>query len=326
MMSPIVVTGQLIDILNRRIYPAEIHVDHGKIVSVKEVPHSGIPEPYILPGFIDAHVHIESSMLIPSEFARLAVVHGTVSTVSDPHEIANVCGIDGVEFMIENGKTVPFKFNFGAPSCVPATTFETAGAALNAVDVEKLLRRDDIKYLSEMMNFPGVLHEDEEVMKKIAAAHRLLKPVDGHAPGLRGEQAKQYISAGITTDHECFTKEEALDKLQNGMKIIIREGSAAKNFDALIELLHDFPNQMMFCSDDKHPDSLVLGHIDQICERAVAKGINVYKVLTAACVNPVLHYKLDVGLLKEGDPADFIIVKDLEKFEVVKTFINGELV
>jgi adenine deaminase len=234
--------------------------------------------------------------------------------------------MEGVEFMIENGKTVPFKFNFGAPSCVPATIFETAGATLDSTDVEKLLKRDEIKYLSEMMNFPGVLNEDEEVMKKIAAAHRLLKPVDGHAPGLRGDLVKQYISAGITTDHECFTKEEALDKLQNGMKILIREGSAAKNFEALIDLLNDYPNQMMFCSDDKHPDSLVFGHINQLCERAVAKGINVYKVLTAACVNPVLHYKLDVGLLKEGDAADLIVVKDLEKFEVVKTYINGELV
>ena len=321
------ISGNLVDIHQKKIYAAEITVKEGKIHSIKPIHDSQLTtHHFILPGFIDAHVHIESSMLVPSEFAKLAVVHGTVATVSDPHEIANVCGMEGVEFMIENGKTVPFKFNFGAPSCVPATIFETAGAELNSNDVEKLLERDEIKYLSEMMNFPGVLSEDEEVMKKIAAAHRLLKPVDGHAPGLRGDLAKQYISAGITTDHECFTKEEALDKLQNGMKIIIREGSAAKNFEALIELLHDYPNQMMFCSDDKHPDSLVLGHINQLCARAVAKGINVFKVLQAACINPVLHYKLDVGLLKEGDPADFIVVKDLEKFEVVKTFINGEMV
>ena len=324
------ISGNLVDVHQKKIYPAEIKVENGKITSItsNQNPDSYRDQTsnYILPGFIDAHVHIESSMLIPSEFAKLAVVHGTVATVSDPHEIANVCGMEGVEFMIENGKTVPFKFNFGAPSCVPATIFETAGAILDSADVEKLLKRDEIKYLSEMMNFPGVLNEDEEVMKKIAAAHRLLKPVDGHAPGLRGEQAKQYISAGITTDHECFTKEEALDKLQNGMKIIIREGSAAKNFEALIDLLNDYPNQMMFCSDDKHPDSLVLGHINQLCARAVIKGINVYKVLRAACVNPVLHYKLDVGLLKEGDAADFIVVKDLEKFELVKTYINGELV
>ncbi len=324
-MASFTVSGNLVDIHQKKIYPAEIRIQNGTIISV--TPNSKLQTShYILPGFIDSHVHIESSMLVPSEFAKLAVVHGTVATVSDPHEIANVCGMEGVEFMIENGKTVPFKFNFGAPSCVPATTFETAGATLDANDVEKLLERDEIKYLSEMMNFPGVLNEDDEVMKKIAAAHRLLKPVDGHAPGLRGDLAKKYIAAGITTDHECFTKDEALDKLQNGMKVIIREGSAAKNFEALIDLLHDYPNQMMFCSDDKHPDSLVIGHINQLCARAVAKGIDLFKILQAACVNPVLHYKLDVGLLKENDHADFIVVKDLERFEVVKTFIKGELV
>ncbi|HET6766271.1 MAG TPA: adenine deaminase [Chitinophagaceae bacterium] len=324
------ITGKLVDVHQKKIYPADIKVENGKIASItSDLNPDSVQDQtsnFILPGFIDSHVHIESSMLVPVEFAKLAVVHGTVAAVSDPHEIANVCGNNGVEFMIENGKTVPFKFNFGAPSCVPATIFETAGATLDSTDVENLLKRDEIKYLSEMMNFPGVLNEDEEVMKKIAAAHRLLKPVDGHAPGLRGEDAKNYIAAGITTDHECFTKEEASDKLQNGMKIIIREGSAAKNFEALINLLNDYPNQMMFCSDDKHPDSLVDGHINQLCARAVAKGIDVFKILNAACVNPVLHYKLDVGLLRVGDDADLIVVKDLEKFEVVKTFINGELV
>lgn len=323
-MSSFSITGNLVDVHKQKIYPAEIIVEKGRIKSIKQTD-SLKPENsnFILPGFIDSHVHIESSMLVPSEFARLAVVHGTVATVSDPHEIANVCGMEGVEFMIENGKTVPFKFNFGAPSCVPATVFETAGAALNSSEVEKLLQRDDIKYLSEMMNFPGVLSEDEEVMKKIAAAHHLNKPVDGHAPGLRGEDAKKYIGAGIFTDHECFTKEEALNKLKNGMKILIREGSAAKNFEALIDLLNDYPDMIMFCSDDKHPDSLVLGHINQLCARAEAKGIDIFKILKAACVNPVLHYKLDVGLLREGDFADFILVKDLETFEVLKTYING---
>jgi len=569
--------ANLVDIPQQTIYPAEVVVRDGKIASISPIPQlDNQPINYILPGFIDSHVHIESSMLVPSEFARLAVVHGTVATVSDPHEIANVCGMEGVEFMIENGKTVPFKFNFGAPSCVPATIFETAGATLDANAVEKLLQHEEIKYLSEMMNFPGVLNGDEEVMKKIAAAHRMGKPVDGHAPGLRGEQARSYIQAPlnppqgeaspnpskggaldseksdkhyssqhkntglsayaknpplegrealaqegaldpeksdkhyssqhkntglsafaknpplegrealaqegtldpdnlyinysyqtaepgvygllkkyvkehrenpthaenvlwhllrgrqldgykfrrqhiigsyiadfvcltkkliievdglihqipenknsdaertvdlnrlgfdvirftneevsadtntvlntivdmlsqknfsttesknpplegreakvepvISTDHECFTAEEALDKLKYGMKIIIREGSAAKNFEALIDLLNDYPNQMMFCSDDKHPDSLVEGHINQLCERAVAKGIDIFKVLKAACVNPVLHYKLDVGLLKEGDAADFIVVKNLKKFEVIQTYINGKLV
>jgi adenine deaminase len=301
------ITGNLADVWKKEIYTAQIQFSAGKITSIKRINTPvGQQLPFILPGFIDSHVHIESSMLVPSEFARLAVVHGTVATVSDPHEIANVCGMEGVEFMIENGKQVPFKFNFGAPSCVPATVFETAGAALNSTDVQTLLEKPEIKYLSEMMNFPGVLFNDVEVMKKIASAKALNKPVDGHAPGLRGGDSKKYIDAGITTDHECFTLEEALDKLGYGMKIIIREGSAAKNFEALISLLNDYPGMVMFCSDDKHPDSLVAGHINQLCTRAVAKGIDVFKVLQAACVNPVLHYRLGVGLLREGDAADFI--------------------
>jgi adenine deaminase len=321
------ISGNFLDLFQQKIYTATVKVTNGKIEAI--LPLTALPDEtlhYIMPGFVDSHVHIESSMLVPTEFARLAVVHGTVGTVSDPHEIANVCGMAGVEFMIENGKKVPFKFNFGAPSCVPATVFETAGASLNAEDVEQLLQREDIKYLSEMMNFPGVLNGDEEVMKKIKAAHRLGKPVDGHAPGLRGDLAKKYIDAGIYTDHECFTKDEALDKLQLGMKVIIREGSAAKNFDALIDLLNDWPDMILFCSDDKHPDSLVEGHINQLCARAVEKGIDIFKIIKAACINPVHHYKLDIGLLKVGDPADFIVVKDLKKFEVSQTYINGALV
>ena len=326
-MSLFSIAGNLVDVHSKKIYAAKVTIENGKIQSIRETHHSSlITHGYILPGFIDAHVHIESSMLVPSEFARLAVVHGTVATVSDPHEIANVCGMEGVEFMIKNGKTVPFKFHFGAPSCVPATIFETSGASLDSNDVTKLLTSKDIYYLSEMMNFPGVLNEDTEVMKKIDAAHRLLKPVDGHAPGLRGEDLKKYIAAGISTDHESFTKEEALDKLQNGMKIIIREGSAAKNFEALIDLLGEYPNQIMFCSDDKHPDSLVEGHINQLCARSIAKGIDLFKVLRAACLNPVLHYKMNVGLLREGEAADFIIVKDLVNFEVSQTYIDGKLV
>ncbi len=321
------ITANYVDVWKKEIYPAEVLVKEGKIISIRHTNELHFKTSnFLLPGFIDSHVHIESSMLTPSEFARLAVAHGTVATVSDPHEIANVCGMEGVEFMIENGKRVNFKFNFGAPSCVPATIFETAGAALNSDDVMQLLNKVEIKYLSEMMNFPGVLFKDREVMKKIAAAHKLDKPVDGHAPGLRGKNAKQYIEAGITTDHECFTKEEALDKLQYGMKIIIREGSAAKNFEALIDLLNDYPDNIMFCSDDKHPDSLAEGHINQLCARAVKKGIDIFKILQAACINPVLHYGLDAGLLREGDAADFIMVEDLKEFKVLRTYINGELV
>jgi adenine deaminase len=319
------ITGNVVDVFQRRVFPGEVLVEDGKIQSITPLD-TDMLNGYILPGFIDAHVHIESSMLIPSEFARIAVTHGTVATISDPHEIANVCGMEGVDYMIENGKSVPFKFYFGVPSCVPATTFETAGAALRSDAVDELLSRDEIKYLSEMMNFPGVLQADEEVIKKIASAKRYGKPVDGHAPGLVGDDARRYIEAGMSTDHECFTKDEALDKLNYGMKILIREGSAAKNFDALISLLNDHPADMMFCSDDKHPDSLVEGHINQLCARAVAEGIDVFNVLQAACVNPVLHYRLDVGLLRVGDPADFIVVEDMREFKVIETYIDGLLV
>ncbi len=321
------ISGNLVDVWKKAIYQAEIIIENGVIKSITKIGDGpNAVGKFIMPGFVDSHVHVESSMLIPSEFARLAVVHGSVGTVSDPHEIANVCGMEGVEFMIENGKQVPFKFNFGAPSCVPATIFETAGAALNSEDVKKLLEKDEIKYLSEMMNFPGVLFKDPEVMKKITAAHALGKPVDGHAPGLRGEKAKEYIEAGISTDHECFTAEEAVDKLQHGMKILIREGSAAKNFEALIELLDDHPKMIMFCSDDKHPDSLVAGHLNQLCARAIAKGHDIFNVVRAACVNPVLHYDLNIGMLRKGDPADFIVANDLTDFIIHQTYIDGELV
>ena len=321
------VTGNLVDIPNKHIYGATLWIEDGHI---KRIEASSEPIntalPYIMPGFIDSHVHIESSMLVPSEFARLAVLHGTIGTISDPHEIANVCGVAGVEFMIENGKQTPFKFFFGAPSCVPATIFETAGAEVNEKEVDALLSRPEIYYLSEMMNFPGVLHNDPLVIAKIKAAQKHNKPVDGHAPGLRGEAAKKYIDAGISTDHECFTIEEALEKLEYGMHIIIREGSAAKNFEALYSIIDTHTNKVMLCSDDKHPDSLAAGHINTICARAVAKGLDVFNILQTACINPVKHYKLPVGLLNPGDPADFIVVKDLVHFEVTSTYMNGELV
>ncbi|MDG2437221.1 MAG: adenine deaminase [Polaribacter sp.] len=318
------VKGNIVDILNKRIFKGEVIIENGNISAIREVNHA--VENYILPGFVDAHIHIESSMLVPSEFAKIAIVHGTVATVSDPHEIANVLGVKGVDFMIENGKEVPLKFNFGAPSCVPATSFESAGAIIDADDIKLMMENPDIKYLAEMMNYPGVLFDDTEVLKKIQHAKNNNKPIDGHAPGLRGDDVSKYIAAGISTDHECFTYEEALEKLQKGMKVLIREGSAAKNFEALIDLLPAHFENMMFCSDDKHPDDLLLGHINQLCERAVAKGIDVFKVLQAACVNPVKHYNLEVGLLQKGDAADFILVDNLKEFNVLETYINGELV
>lgn len=318
------IQGQIVDIQNRRIYAGEITVENKKIISIIEKSHN--VKNYIMPGFIDAHIHIESSMLVPSEFAKIAVLHGTVGTISDPHEIANVLGTTGVYYMIENSKKVPLKFHFGAPSCVPATSFESAGAIIDSDGIKELLASPDIYYLAEMMNYPGVLLNDEEVLKKIQWAKHFNKPVDGHAPGLRGEAVKKYISAGISTDHECFTFEEAEEKLSLGMKVIIREGSAAKNFEVLIGLLPENFENMMFCSDDKHPDDLIISHINSLCARAVAKGMDIFKVLQAACVNPVNHYKIDVGLLKVNDAADFIVVEDLVDFKVKQTYINGELV
>lgn len=319
------IEGNLVDIPQRKIYPVELTVAEGKIAEIREIPvQEGLP--YLMPGFIDAHVHIESSMLVPSEFARLAVVHGTVATISDPHEIANVCGMEGVEYMIENGKQVPFKFYFGAPSCVPATPFETAGGEISASDIENLMARPEIHYLAEMMNWLGTVHRDPLVMEKIQISQKYGKPIDGHAPGLTGELADKYVSAGPSTDHECFTYAEALGKVKLGMKISIREGSAAKNFEALIDLIDDYPEMILFCSDDKHPDNLAISHINELAARAVSKGKDLFDVLQAACLNPIDHYSLLVGQLREGDPADFILVKDLKDFHVVSSYIDGEKV
>lgn len=314
-------SGQIIDVVRQRIFPGFVEVENGRIRRIREKMVTD--NRYILPGFIDAHVHIESSMLPPSEFGRTASVHGTVACVSDPHEIANVLGLEGVQYMIDDGRKTPFKFYFGAPSCVPATSFETSGAVITAADVERLLRQKDIRYLSEMMNYPGVLNSDEQVVKKLEAARRNKKPVDGHAPGLRGADAEAYAKAGITTDHECETMEEAIDKIRAGMSILIREGSAAKNFDNLVRLIADYPAQVMLCSDDKHPDDLLKGHINDLVTRALATGIDLFKVLRACTFNPVKHYDLDTGLLQPGDPADFIVVNNLAEFKVLETYIGG---
>ncbi len=315
-------SGNVVDLHNETIFKGTIYIENGYIKDIVK-DDSVIGDQYILPGLIDSHIHVESSMLIPSEFARLAVIHGTVATVSDPHEIANVLGIDGIKYMIENGKKVPFKFYFGASSCVPATPFETAGAELGPKELDKLMAMDEIKYMAEMMNFPGVINRDPFVMEKLAIAKKYNKPVDGHAPGVKGEDARKYIEAGITTDHECFTKEEALEKIQYGMKIQIREGSAAKNFEALVGLLENHADDVLFCSDDKHPDDLEEGHINQLVKRAVAKGYDVLKVLKNVILNPVNHYNLEVGTLKPGDPADMIVVDDLKQFNILQTYING---
>ncbi len=318
-------SGNIVDLRAETIFKGRVHVEDGIIVKVEE-DNTVTEDHYILPGLVDAHIHIESSMLIPSEFARLASVHGTVATVSDPHEIANVLGIEGINYMIANGEKVPFKFYFGASSCVPATPFETAGFELGVEQLDELLAKDEIKYMSEMMNFPGVINRDEFVMRKLEVAKKYGKPIDGHAPGVKGEDARKYIEAGISTDHECFTMEEALEKISYGMKIQIREGSAAKNFEALIELMQDYPDKVLFCSDDKHPDDLAEGHINQLVIRAIKKGYNPMSVLKSAILNPIDHYDLEVGALQTGDPADMIVVDNLNDFRVLATYVNGTLI
>ncbi|NMM49103.1 adenine deaminase [Marinigracilibium pacificum] len=319
-----ILTGNIINIRQQTIGFGEIIIHQDKIRDINIISPEKKDQPYYMPGFIDSHIHIESSMLVPGRFAEMAVKHGTVATISDPHEIANVMGEEGIKYMIENGKSVPFKFFFGLPSCVPATSFETAGAIIDVELTKKLIQDPDLHYLAEMMNWPGVLHRDKDVMAKIEAAISVGKPVDGHAPGLKGKDAEKYISAGISTDHECFSLEEALDKANLGMNIIIREGSAAKNFDALIEIFNKYPDQIMFCSDDKHPDDLAVGHINQLVTRALRLGYNLFDVLNAACIKPVDHYNLSVGTLNPGDQADFIKINNIKDFVILETWIDGK--
>ena len=323
-MESFTITGNVIDLIKLQIYPAKITIADKKIVAIE--PQNEKYDNYILPGFIDAHIHIESSMLPPAEFARMASVHGTLATVSDPHEIANVLGKRGISYMIENANLTTFKFYFGVPSCVPATDFETSGAKLNAQDIEEIFREYNLKYLSEMMNFPGVIYDNPDVLAKISIAKKFNKPIDGHAPGLRGEDALKYTQTGISTDHECYDLDEAREKIRYGMNILIREGSAAKNFDTLAPLIDESPAKCMFCSDDLHPDDLAKGHINLLVKRAIAMGYDLWDVLKIAILNPIKHYGLEVGLLQAGDPADFIIVDNLKDFNILQTYIDGELV
>ena len=319
-----ILSGQIVDLVHSRIFPGSITVDDGKIAEI--VPLPSAEQRFIMPGFIDAHIHIESSMVPPSEFARMAVCHGTVAVVSDPHEIANVMGVEGIDFMIHSGKRGHFKFFFGAPSCVPATPFETSGFTLDSQAIETLMARDDIYYLSEMMNYPGLLADDPEILKKLEAAKRHGKPIDGHAPMVTGDDIKKYIGAGVSTDHECFAIDDAMEKINLGMKILIREGSAAKNFDVLIPLMAQHPEMLMFCSDDKHPNDLLKGHINLLVKRALNKGYKLMDVLRAASLNAVRHYHLDVGMLQLGDDADFIVVDNLTELNILQTYVKGRLV
>ena len=315
------ISGNIVDVLNSKIYSGTFVIENGRIVEV--IRDNKKYDNYIIPGFIDSHVHIESSMLIPSEFARLALVHGTVATVSDPHEIANVMGISGVDYMLENARSVPLKFYFSVPSCVP---FEKGGGIITIEDVERLMGLDRVKCLGEVMNYVGVLNDDKDILQKIDIAKKYYKAVDGHAPELSGDGLVKYVNAGITTDHECICEKEALEKIALGMMIQIREGSAAKNFDALAPIIDKHYKNCMFASDDKHPDDLLKGHINELVKRCVKKGIDVMKALRMASVNPIMHYNLDVGMLQPGDYADFLEVDNLTELNVLKTYINGKVV
>lgn len=316
--------GNIIDVFNREIIPGELIVDNGIIQEIRKINEK--VDYYILPGFVDSHVHIESSMLTPVAFARQAVKHGTVAAVCDPHEIANVCGIEGISFMIENGNSSKMKLFFGAPSCVPATDFETNGAEITKYDIKYLFEKypDKIALLSEVMNFPGVIHSERDIMEKIKISKSFNKKIDGHAPGLKGEDLIKYVQAGIETDHECTSYREAEDKIKAGMKIIIREGSAAKNFGELIPLIRYYPEKIMFCTDDFHPDDLIKGHINQLVKKSYDLGYDLYDIIRASSVNPILHYGLPVGLLRKNDKADFIIVNNLKEWEIIDTMIDGK--
>ncbi len=318
------IRGRIVDIHKKEIYEGEVRIREGKIERIirKKVREKC----FILPGFVDAHVHIESSMLTPENFAEAVISHGTVAVVADPHEIANVLGKEGVEYMVEKAKRSELYIRYGVPSCVPATEFETAGARLDADEIEELFRKYPEMHLAEMMNFPGVIRGEENVWKKIETARRYGRKVDGHAPGLRGVELEKYVEAGIETDHECSTLEEAEEKIRMGMKILIREGSAAKNFEALHPLIEKHPDEVMFCTDDIHPDDLMQGHIDRIVRMALGKGHDLWKVLRAAGYNAVKYYGLDIGMLREGDPADMLVVEDLRKMNVQEVYRRGKKV
>ncbi len=310
--------GMIVDVSGGEVFPGMVRFD-GRIREV--VRAASAPARFILPGLIDAHMHVESTMLIPSEYARAAVRHGTVAAVADPHEIGNVLGGRGVGFMVKNGRKTPFRFFFGAPSCVPATDFESSGARLGPKEVGRLLHSKRISHLSEVMDYPGVIARRPDVMAKIAAAKECGKPVDGHAPGLRGAELDRYISAGISTDHECCMLGEAREKMRKGMKILVREGSAAKNLGALHPVLRGGSN--MLCSDDLEPGDLVAGHMDAILRKCVSLGVPAMDAIRSCTRNPREHYGLGTGLLRPGDPADITVVKDLQSFRVLGTYIGG---
>ena len=346
-------TAFILDVVTDSIYPARIAIEDGIFkqvtpVTINEETSVDVPG-IMLPGFIDSHIHIESSMITPAQFAKIAVRHGTTSVVCDPHEIANVLGIDGIEAMIENAKKVPFNFYFAAPSCVPATPFETSGATLDSSAIEYLLKKDEVVALAEMMNFPGVISGDEEVLRKLELARKYEKPIDGHAPLLSGKDLDKYLEQGISTDHECTNVVEAIEKKIKGMRIMVRDGSSAKNMEGLFNMdegkkmvenserfsliYRDVFEKKLFSpvfdfivSDDKHPDELVKGHLNLSIKKAISLGIDPFKAISMVTINPAYHYALDAGIIVEGARADFIVVDSLHDLNVLKTYVGGECV
>ncbi len=313
------IRGNLLNVFTEEIYSAEIGFENGLISCVK--PVDGNFNTLILPGFIDSHIHIESSMLCPSRFAEAVIPHGTTSVIADPHEIANVMGVNGINYMFEDASTVPLKMFLTAPSCVPATKFETSGGIITSKDIDALLKRPEFVGLGEVMNFPGVIGQDPDVIEKLEVAHAHKKPIDGHAPMLSGTELCSYVAAGISTDHESTTPSEAFEKRRLGMKIMMREGSSAKNLKALAAVGGDF-----IVSDDKDPEDLVEGHVDKMLLKAIEYGIDPVKALKMVTLNPAEHYSLNNGNLVPGKAADMVIVDDIEKLNVKKVYIDGKLV
>lgn len=309
--------GNLVDVFTEDVYPAEVTFDK-EIVSIQKIDQE--QSLYILPGFIDSHIHIESSMLCPSRFAEAAIPHGTTCTISDPHEIANVVGMEGIEYMIKDAQVL--KVYYTAPSCVPATAFETSGGTITDKDIDTLFKRYNLISLGEVMNFPGVILKNYEIMKKIAVAKKYEKPIDGHAPGLSGADLKAYCDQGISTDHECTSLEEAQEKQNLGMKIMIREGTAPKNLKALLGLDYD---RCFLVSDDLHAEDLQKGHIDCLLKKAVSHGIDPVKAVKMVTINPAEHYSLNNGVIAPQRAADIVLVDDLSQFSVKKVFIDGVL-